>query len=95
MISRIRFDAFGSTAAEVENWLRAAASQTNHDLALQSSFGEQVIERSLAEPEGSRFAFKGRLILHPNTAEDAPQKHEAVATNFNFVNGTGWTATTG
>lgn len=78
MISRIRIEAFGHTAAEVENWLTALASRVNFDFGLQSSFGEQVIQRNVGEPEGTRLAFNGRLILHPNVAEDAPQRHAIV-----------------
>jgi hypothetical protein len=74
MISRIRIDGFGHSASEVETWLWAAASRMNDDLQLDASFGEQVIERDLPEPHGSRHAFRGRLTLHPNTAENARQE---------------------
>lgn len=78
MISRIRIDAFGPTAAAVEHALFAAYARFNDVLELDAMPGEQVIERELAEPHGTRHAFKGRMILHPDVQENAPQRKHVV-----------------
>lgn len=73
MVSRVRIEAFGFSAADVERSLRLAATAMDAHLGLESSWGEQVIEKDMAEPVDSVFHFKGRLILHPNVARDALQ----------------------
>jgi hypothetical protein len=66
MISRVRLEAYGRNAAAVEESLTNAADSLDDNLfASKSGRGEQVIERSQEEPDGSVFAFRGRLILHP------------------------------
>jgi hypothetical protein len=74
MISRIRIDAFGASAADVEHSLFVAYAHFNDALELNAMPGEQVIERDLVEPHGTRHAFKGRMILHPDTQEAAAQR---------------------
>lgn len=74
MISRIRIDAFGASAADVEHALMAAYARFNEVLELDASPGEQVIERQLEEPYGTRHAFNGRMTLHPDVQEAAPQR---------------------
>lgn len=66
MISRIRLEAFGATADEVERTLYPHAEEIEKLLGRPVSYGQCVIERKLDEPSGSRFAFEGRLILHPD-----------------------------
>lgn len=75
MISRIRLEAFGATATDVERdllGLAAKVSKLNVNGNTPSDLmpGEQVIQRELNEPDGCRTAFSGRLILHPNVAEE-------------------------
>lgn len=74
MISRIRIDAFGASAADVEHALFTAYAHFNEVLELNAEPGEQVIERDLPEPFGTRHAFKGRMILHPDVQEAAAQR---------------------
>lgn len=82
MISRIRVEAFGATAAEVEATLQAAARviYRSFDDTLPEAEpawpadGETHIERDLAEPLGTATAWKGRMLLHLNVADDARQR---------------------
>lgn len=86
MITRIRIDAQGATAAEVESHLHWMAAQIAEALGEVAgtpdpqtkreptiSCGEQLIERQVREQQGSFCAHTGRLIVHPNVADDAPQ----------------------
>lgn len=73
MITRIRIEAQGASAAEVESHLVAAADAIEEAISLDGVRGEQVILREMAEPEGTSTAFQGRLIVHPNVADDARQ----------------------
>ena len=68
MISRIRIEAFGPSAADVEAQLQHAAQVADDGLKLDALQGEQVIERDCSAPADSHYSFKGRLILHPNVA---------------------------
>lgn len=69
MISRVRLDAYGSCAGAVEKSLVNAADSLDCNLFSQpAGRGQQVIERVLEEPDGSKFAFRGRLLLHPALA---------------------------
>jgi hypothetical protein len=64
MISRIRIDGSGESAADVEAGLHDAADRVEAAFAPHAvKRGEQVIERDLEEPDGS-FAFIGRLLLY-------------------------------
>lgn len=72
MVTRVRIEARGASAAEVEAVLHAAAAAFAEELGEDTAHGEQFIEREMAEPAGYT-AFSGRLILHPNVASDAPQ----------------------
>lgn len=72
-LTRVRLEADGHNAAEVEACLHKAATELEGHLQLESSWGEQVIERDVAEPMGHT-AFRGRMILHPNVADDARQR---------------------
>lgn len=67
MISRIRIDAYGSTASNVEEQLLDFAVKCDQATgATECSYGEMVIERQLTEEYGTAFAFKGRQTLHPS-----------------------------
>jgi hypothetical protein len=72
MVTRVRIDADGASAAEVERVLLAVAAALEERYSWLASGGEQVIERQLAEPGGFT-AFHGRLTLHPNVASDSGQ----------------------
>jgi hypothetical protein len=70
MISRIRIDAYGRTASDVEAQLLDFATACDEKVGASScAYGEMVIERQLEEPYGSDFAFKGRQLLHPSIGE--------------------------
>lgn len=69
MISRIRLDAYGRTPGDVSETLYPHADYIEEMLGVGVSRGEFVVERNLEEPEESVFAFKGRLILHPDISE--------------------------
>jgi len=67
MISRVRFEAYGPTAASVEQQLLEFASACDSAIgAAETNYGEMVIERQLTEAYGSDYAFKGRQTLHPS-----------------------------
>lgn len=68
MISRIRLDAYGKTADEVERTLYPHADEIERILNVFVSRGECVIERQMKEPDDSIYAFSGRLTLHPDTS---------------------------
>ena len=72
MLTRVRLEADGCSATEVEAILHAAADVLDEALNLQAIAGEQIIQREMGEPMG-RTAFTGRLVLHPNVADDAGQ----------------------
>ena len=74
MISRIRLDAYGQTADAVERTLYPHADEFEKVLGVSVSRGECVIERQMEEQEHSMFAFKGRLILHPDISEALEMK---------------------
>ncbi len=84
MISRIRLDAFGRTPDAVSETLYPHADLIEKMLGVDVCRGECVIERQLAEPEGSLFAFKGRLLLLPDISE---------ACEADYVEGTSATTT--
>lgn len=71
-LTRVRLEAQGPSAAEVEAALVSAACEINERLSLESGFGEQFTQREMGEPEGDT-AFSGRLVMHPNVATDAAQ----------------------
>jgi len=71
MITRIRIEAQGASAAEVEAILHAAAQAFDDEYG-ETSYGEQFISRDTNEPAGHT-AFEGRLTIHPNVAHDAEQ----------------------
>jgi hypothetical protein len=70
MISRIRIEAFGQTAEAVERTLYPHADLIEEMLGISVARGECVLERSTEEPEGSRWAWKGRLQLHPDVSDN-------------------------
>lgn len=72
MITRVRIEAEGGSASEVEAQLTKFAAALDEMMGWLASDGEQVIERQLVEPSGHT-AHKGRLILHPNVASDSGQ----------------------
>lgn len=71
MISRIRMDAYGNSPGDVSNTLYPHADEIEKLLGVPVSRGEFVVERCLEEPDDSVFAFKGRLILHPDISTTA------------------------
>lgn len=73
MITRVRIEAQGASAAEVEATMVAAANVFDEGMRLQAIRGEQVIQREFSEPCGSPTAFSGRLVIHPNVASDGSQ----------------------
>lgn len=78
-IARVRIDAYGESAGEVEATLLEYASRC--DAASQASevaYGECVIERNLDEEWGKTYSWRGRLILHP-TIGSIPSTERAVA----------------
>lgn len=78
MISRIRLDAYGKSPEDVANTLYPHADLIEGPavLGVPVSRGECVIERQLGEPEGSAFAFRGRLVLHPDISTTAGAARE-------------------
>jgi hypothetical protein len=64
MLTRIRLDALGYTAEEVERTLYPHADKIEKLIGRGISRGECVIERDVVEPDDSKFAWKGRLVLH-------------------------------
>lgn len=73
-LTRIRLEAEGHTASDVDFALRRAAEVMEDMLFLDASPGECVIQREQGEPNGAETSYSGRLILHPNVAEDARQR---------------------
>lgn len=74
MISRIRIEAYGHSADEVERTLYPHADLFEHVLGVSVNRGECVIERAQDYPDDSVFAFKGRLVLHPDIGEGAQMR---------------------
>ena len=73
MVTRLRIESEGATAREVEEFLSALAETLDRLIGWDASRGECVIERQQSEPEGAATAWAGRLILHPNVANDSRQ----------------------
>lgn len=74
MVTRIRIEAQGESAAEVErhiNTLARAISEMIGD-GEEIVLGQLVIQRDDGEPVGHT-AFNGRGLLYLNVASDAPQ----------------------
>lgn len=92
MVTNVRIDADGQTAAEVEKLLHGVADALDEQFGWIASRGELVIERQLAEPEGAHTAFHGRLKLHPNVASDSGQV-DAFRRRGIEVSRPSWTAT--
>lgn len=90
MVTRVRIEAEGASASEVEAILYATADALEERFTWLASRGEQVIQREVAEPDGFS-AFTGRLILHPNVASDSGQV-EALAKMGVKVTVPKWTA---
>lgn len=81
-VGRVRIDAFGESASEVEATLLEYAGRC--DAATQASevtYGECVIERNLEEQYGAPYSWRGRMILHPTigTIESSQRATEALA----------------
>jgi hypothetical protein len=64
MISRIRLDAYGKSPGDVSDTLYPHADEIEKLIGREISRGEFVVSRNLKEPEGSFYAFEGRLVLH-------------------------------
>lgn len=71
VVNRVRIEASGPSVGAVSVALYEAARRMaglngfEHDPAR----GQEVYERNLEEPDDSRWAYSGRLILHPVVAE--------------------------
>jgi hypothetical protein len=64
VISRIRIEAYGASAGDVETQLLEFAMACAEKVgAGEIANGEMVIERNLDEPAGSELAFKGRQVV--------------------------------
>ena len=78
-VARVRIDAYGESAAEVEATLLEMAKRC--DAATQASecsYGECVIERNLEEQWGATYSWRGRILLH-STIGTAPGAERAAA----------------
>lgn len=70
-ITRVRFDAYGPHAADVSDRLIGFATQVDGLLGvIECSYGECVIERNLGEEDGTPYAWKGRLTIHPSIGRE-------------------------
>lgn len=69
MLTRVRLEARGASATEVELILYPHAEHIERLLNVTVGRGECVIERDRAEPDGP-FAWKGRLVLHPDMSDE-------------------------
>lgn len=66
-ISRVRFEAYGTSAEDVAATLHEYAQRCDAASgASECSQGTTVIERNLEEEEGTAWAWQGRLTLHPS-----------------------------
>lgn len=75
MVTRVRIEAHGASAAEVEAHLNAVASAIRDMIeGVGDGFelGQMVIQREEGEPAGHT-AFSGRGLLYLNVASDAGQ----------------------
>jgi hypothetical protein len=72
-IAHIRLRAYGETADVCSRVMHDHAVLIEEMLGVYVTRGEEVIERSLAEPSGSLFAYEGRLTLHPDIQDEAKQ----------------------
>lgn len=71
MISRVRIDAYGTEPAELHAELLAMATACDNLTGRPScAYGEQVIERNLTEEDGTSFAWKGRITIHPDVGTE-------------------------
>lgn len=87
-IAHIRLRAYGETADVCSRVMHDHADLIEEMLGVFVSRGEEVIERSLAEPAGSLLAYEGRLNLHPDIqseAEQVWQRARAEGTEPEFV----------
>jgi hypothetical protein len=74
MVTRVRIEAHGESAGEVERHINALASAISELVGDGEAvdLGQMVIEREEGEPAGHT-AFSGRGLLYLNVASDAPQ----------------------
>lgn len=73
MVTRVRIDAMGASAAEVEKHLHAIANVIAETVGEGvPHLGQQLISRADSESVGHT-AHEGRLLVYLNTADDAPQ----------------------
>lgn len=72
-LTSIRLEAQGVSASAVEKRLVTASLVIDEAIGGGSSYGDQVIETDMNEPEGAVTYHKGRAKIWPNTADDAPQ----------------------
>jgi hypothetical protein len=69
LISRVRLDAYGDSAADIEKTFEWARTMIQTNLARHVSVVEQVIEIDNNEPAASNFHNKGRCILAVDISE--------------------------
>jgi hypothetical protein len=70
LVSRVRVDAFGRSASEVESTLLEYGKRCDMAAVRPScSYGECVIERNLNEEWGAEYSWKGRLVIHPDIGQ--------------------------
>lgn len=72
-IFNIRLRAYGETADVCSRVMHDHADLIEDMLGVHVTRGEEVIERQLAEPDGSLFTYEGRLLLHPDIQSEAEQ----------------------
>jgi hypothetical protein len=68
-VTRLRIEASGQSVGAVSEALHRAADRLVGVNGFDDiSRGQEVYERDLTEPDGSIFAYKGRLLVHPAIA---------------------------
>ena len=79
LIARVRIDAVGKSAAEIEATLLEYASRCDGAMEVnECSYGECVIERNLEEQWGDSYSWRGRITLHPSIGS-IPKSSRAAA----------------
>lgn len=75
MVSRVRIEGHGRTLEECAADLKATAERIRPNLPGPVRDGDYIVERDRnldgsEEPVNSVFAYKGRLVLHANLADN-------------------------
>ena len=77
MISRIRIEGNGRSAADVETQFLRFLDVIEGHVDSQASTGELFIQREQGEPEGPT-AFSGRMLIYLNVSPDGEQTRTLV-----------------